>query len=180
MTLAEHHSGPFTVEEVRAIPDDCFRYELLDGVLIVSPAPYLDHQRVVARLMLLLSLAGQPEYEVLPAPVDWKINDLCMLEPDLLVIRSDDPAIKWVDHPPLLAIEVLSPSSRIRDWNDKRVAYGEAGLPAYWIVDPAGPGLSVFELEGTDLVQIAQVSCEEAYVAQYPFRVEVVPARLVR
>ncbi|MGH9128710.1 MAG: Uma2 family endonuclease [Acidimicrobiales bacterium] len=180
MALAEHRSGPFTVEDVWAIPDDCFRYELLDGVLIVSPSPYVDHQRVVIRLALLLTLAGQPDYETLPAPLDWKISNERMFEPDILVIRSDDPAYKRIEHPPLLAVEVLSPSSRIRDWNDKRVAYGEAGLPVYWIVDPAGPSLTVFELEGETLVQRAQVTGEEAYMAQHPFSVEVVPARLVR
>ncbi len=100
MALSEHHYGPFTAEDVRAIPDDCFRYELLDGTLLVSPAPSRVHQRALSRLLVLLAVAGQRTYEVLPAPFDWKINDIRMFEPDLVVIRADDPSHKWVDTPP--------------------------------------------------------------------------------
>ena len=71
MTIAEAWpttSRPFTVTDLDKVPDDGRRYELVDGVLMVSPAPSVQHQHVLARLLVLLDVACPPRVFVLPGP----------------------------------------------------------------------------------------------------------------
>ncbi len=75
---------PFTAADLDALPDDGRRYELIDGVLIVSPAPSYPHQRAASNLHVLLRSACPDEFEVLFAPLDIKLADDTVLEPDLL------------------------------------------------------------------------------------------------
>ncbi len=62
----------WTVDDLDRLPDDGLRYELLDGILLVSPAPTRRHQRAVWQLGLLLQAPCPPELEVLVAPLDWR------------------------------------------------------------------------------------------------------------
>ena len=84
-----------------------------------------------------------------------------------------------LEGPPLLAIEVLSPSTRRIDLGSKRLAYEAAGLPAYWLVDPDVPSLTVLELDAGRYVERATVTGEEPFHATFPFSMTVVPARLL-
>src|SRR5439155_27378598 len=74
-----------TVEDVDALPDDGHRYELLDGTLLVTPAPATIHQRIVLRLAALLLAAKGPEHDVLPAPTDWVVSPSTKFQPDVIV-----------------------------------------------------------------------------------------------
>lgn len=116
-------SGPFTRDDLEHMPHDGHRYELLDGTLLVSPAPPFRHQRAVANLHLLLEAACSPDL-VAPRP---QFTD------------RDLPG------PPLLAVEVLSPSTRI-DLLLKRDRLQAAGVPSYWLVDADTPSLTALEL----------------------------------
>jgi Uma2 family endonuclease len=80
----------------------------------------------------------------------------------------------------ILAVEVLSPSSRRRDVGDKLTAYRDAGVPSYWVVDPVNPRLRAWELEDGQYVEIADVSGDEEWTATEPFEVTVRPADLTR
>jgi Uma2 family endonuclease len=81
---------------------------------------------------------------------------------------------------PLLAVEVLSRSTRLKDLNLKRAHYERSGVDAYWILDPKEPGaLTAFELDGGIYSQVAHVEAEAEFVATRPFPVTVVPARLL-
>src|SRR5438034_6591152 len=99
----------WTVDDLDALPDDGLRYELFDGVLVVSAAPYLRHQRALQGMYRLLFAACPPVLEVFVAPVDFRPNRVRSFEPDLLVVprglSGDQPA---VEHPPVLAVEILS------------------------------------------------------------------------
>ena len=85
----DHIDGEWTVDDLETLPDDGLRYELLDGTLIVSPAPVPRHQRAIVRLVLLLSAACPADHEVFVAPLDWQPDRRTSLEPDLLVVRKD-------------------------------------------------------------------------------------------
>ena len=76
---------PLTRADVRELPDDGHRYELLDGMLLVSPSPTHRHQRAVTRLGLLLGNACPSDQELLVAPFDVVLADDTVLQPDLLV-----------------------------------------------------------------------------------------------
>src|ERR1700685_368910 len=81
--------GVFTWDDLETLPEDGFRWELVDGQLLVTPAPRLRHQRVIRRLCRLLTAACPGELEVVLSPYDWKISLTTVFEPDLMVVRKD-------------------------------------------------------------------------------------------
>ncbi|HEY8474535.1 MAG TPA: Uma2 family endonuclease [Natronosporangium sp.] len=101
---------PFTRADLAGMPDDGRRYELIDGVLIVSAAPGRLHQRAVGRLLRLLGDACPPEFEVLPGPFAVGLADDTELQPDV-VGRVADLTDRDLPAAPALAVEVLSPST---------------------------------------------------------------------
>lgn len=94
------------------IPDDGHRYELIDGNLIVSPTPTWRHQDIVVALASTLRASCPPDLKVLVAPVDVVLDDSSVVEPDVVVVRRSDLGERMVEAPPVLAVEVLSPSTR--------------------------------------------------------------------
>jgi Uma2 family endonuclease len=108
-------ADPYTVDDLAGMPDDGRRYELLDGELLVSPAPGRLHQRAVVRLCGLLDDACPPELEVLVAPFGVRQGDKTELETDVLVARVADLNPRHLPVAPLLAVEVLSPSTTMVD-----------------------------------------------------------------
>ena len=170
-----------TVEDMENQPDDEFRYELDDGVLIVSPAPAPLHQRAVTRLVVTLSAACPPELEVL-AGVGVNINRYQHRVPDVAVVRAGFTDTSFLEMPPVLAVEVASPRTRLYDRNRKKDVYEKFGIPAYWIVEPDldQPELIVFELRDGLYQQVARVAGDEAFGATLPFPVTVTPSALVR
>ena len=136
----------WTLEMVHALPDDGNRYELLDGELLVSPAPSLAHQRVLLVLNERIRpyTAALGDCETLLAPAAVTFSPRRELQPDLLVLPLVDGrrAERFSDVGRLLlAIEVLSPSTTRNDRYKKRVAYQQEGVPETWIVDPAARGV---------------------------------------
>ena len=129
----------WTVEDLEHLPDDGQRYEVLDGELLVTPAPTLDHQDAIARLHLLLApyLAEQRCGHAVLAPADVVFSPRRGVQPDLFVIPlADGRRPKRVDpRRVLLAVEVLSPSTARVDRVMKRRVYREEGVREYWTVD---------------------------------------------
>ncbi len=174
-------SAPLTVADVWAIPDDGHRYELIEGVLIVTPAPGAAHQTCAAWIWSLLRAAAAPEHLVLMAPFDWVAGPQTLLQPDVLVARRADVAAtgdKRLERPPILVVEVASQSTRMVDRGTKRLAFAAAGVPVYWLVEPDEPSLTVLRLREGAYVDEATASGDEAYTAAEPFAVTVVPSRL--
>lgn len=183
VTIAEawpEHGAGFTIDDLDRMPDDGHKYELLDGTLIVSPAPGLPHQRVAIVLAMLLELACPEDLVVFPN-VNVRLDKATALEPDVVVARPSDPGGPRLVGPPLLVAEILSPDSALRDLNLKLAAYERYGVPCYWVVDPDldRPALRVFELSGGAYREVAHVVGDEAFHAKRPFAVQVVPSRLV-
>ncbi len=169
-----------TVDDMENMPDDEFRYELDDGVLIVSPAPSSLHQLAVTRLTLILSAACPTELVVL-AGVGVNITRFQHRVPDLAVVRADSFGTTFQEHPPLLAVEVASPRTRLYDRSRKKDIYEKFGIPSYWIVTPERdlPELTVFELRSGSYELAAQIAGDDAFEAELPFTVTVAPSRLV-
>ncbi|USQ79049.1 Uma2 family endonuclease [Ornithinimicrobium faecis] len=179
MTALPRVVGEWTVDDVDRLPDDGLQYELLDGALLVTPAPTMWHQRAVGRLYQLLLAACPRGFEVFFAPLDWRPDRLTSLQPDVLVVRNDDVRDGDIGAALVLAVEVLSPSTSRKDRTLKRSRYEEAGVSAYWIVDPAEPSFEALDLVDRHYVAAAQVSGTGSARLELPFPVEVVPADLV-
>jgi Uma2 family endonuclease len=133
----------WTRKAVLALPDDGRRYELIDGELVVTPAPRGVHQVAVSALEAVLrdALRGTGPAHVLHSPADITLGDDEILQPDLFVYRtaSGRHLLEWTDITELvLVIEVLSPSTARYDRELKRRRYQRAGVPEYWIVDLDG------------------------------------------
>ncbi len=130
----------WTADMVRALPDDGKRYEVIDGELFVTPAPTLCHQRAAFELGTLLKsyVATHAIGEVVLSPADVLTAEHVMVQPDVFVaglVEGRKPA-SWKDvGTPLLAIEILSPSTARADRQVKRRLYQRKRVPEYWIVD---------------------------------------------
>lgn len=112
---ARPRPGEWTVDDLAHLPDDGMRYELFDGELVVSPAPFPLHQRSVAAFYRLLYAACPPDLEVLFSPIDFQPTKKRSFEPDLVVVRrADVRPMAVLTAPPLLTVEVISTSSRKR------------------------------------------------------------------
>jgi Uma2 family endonuclease len=140
------HSGPFTPEDREAMPEDGRRVELIDGCLVVSPSAGRPHNDLVMQLFRLLDAACPADVTIYNIPYDYRLPDGSELVPDITVARTDDLGEKRLTRAPLLVVEVISPSSRWMDPVVKRAKYEVAGVPAYWIADPALPRVTVLEL----------------------------------
>ena len=133
-------AGLWTREMVLDLPDDGNRYELLDGQLIVTPAPTPRHQAAVTVLLARLHLYLNPIREgvVYAAPADVPLDGRQYLQPDLLVVKTPGGRHpeSWAEAgTPLLVIEVGSPSTARYDRLLKRLRYLRSGVSEYWIVD---------------------------------------------
>lgn len=140
-----------TYDDLAQLPDDGKRYELLEGELVVSPAPMRRHQRAVMELVLFLARARDAGYgDVYIAPFDVAFDPHNVTEPDLLFVRRERLDIitdTKVQGAPDLVVEVLSPSTADRDLRAKRQVYAKFRVPYYWIVDPEARTVQVLTLE---------------------------------
>jgi Uma2 family endonuclease len=128
----------WTREAVLALPDDGNRYELFDGELVVTPSPARRHQAGIALFIEHLSrfLDSHRVGRLHTSPADLKLDGQQVAQPDIFVFPGRSLSGTWADAPlPMLAIEVLSPSTARYDRGLKRRIYQRSGVAEYWIVD---------------------------------------------
>jgi Uma2 family endonuclease len=130
----------WTAARVRELPDDGRRYEVVDGELLVTPAPRLPHQEAVFRLAQILDayVRASAGGHVFSSPADIEFDPHTLVQPDVFVAPSvaGRRPRNWAEITGLLlAVEVLSPSSARADRMTKRRRYQRAGVPEYWVVD---------------------------------------------
>ncbi|MGH8791288.1 MAG: Uma2 family endonuclease [Stackebrandtia sp.] len=129
--------GEWTVDDLYALPEDGMRRELVDGVLVEMPSPKADHQLLAALLTAELHRGRPSEYAVTQA-VDVRFdlkNSRC---PDLPVVAasamSGGPS-HFAAEDVVLAVEIVSPSTKSQDRFAKPIQYAQAGIPHYWRID---------------------------------------------
>ncbi len=178
----EASDQPLNVDDLARMPDDGRRYELVEGKLDVSPAPVFDHTCVDSRLTYHLTAGAPDEFTVLTGPgVNFNADRTHHRIPDLAVIRADAAERPYLTKPPLLAVEILSPESVLRDSNTKRAEYADFGIESYWIVNPHPDkvGISEMRLENGQYRDITQVYGEDVFETELPFPIRIVPHWLV-
>lgn len=171
--------GPITVADLDRIPNDGRRYELMDGTLVVSPRPTTVHQFVAMRLATTLDRACSDGLCVMAEPA-VQLGEESELAPDLVVVSIDEVGGTKFTAPPLLVVEVRSPSTALIDLNRKKAVYEKFGVPSYWIVDPepSRPELTVFELrEGS---YVLEATSTQPVTVSHPFTITITPADLTR
>ena len=161
------------------MPEDGHRYELIDGVLLVSPGPGLPHQDMVGNLYLLLRAGVPAHLKVVLAPFDVVLANDTVIQPDLLVAPRSQFTGKELPGAPLLAVEVLSPNTRRIDLLLKRDRLQSAAAPSYWVIDPVEVAVTVLELQGEVYREIAHVVASQSCEVLLPYPMTIVPDQLL-
>lgn len=145
----------WTYSEFARLPESgSARHEVIADELVVTPAPSLHHQRIAGRLFARLFdfVEAQRLGEVFHAPLDVLLGEGDYVEPDVVFVREercgDTLSDRGVEGPPDLVIEILSPATEARDRGIKLERYRLFGVAEYWIVDPEGRSIEVWDLGG--------------------------------
>jgi Uma2 family endonuclease len=130
----------WTYAEFARLPDDGNRYEVIAGELSVTPSPRPSHQNMVGKLAELLRpfVRRHGLGRVYPGPIDVLFAEGDYLVPDLVFVRRDrldTVTDRGVESAPDLVVEIVSPSTAVRDRGVKRERYAQLGVPEYWIID---------------------------------------------
>ena len=156
MTPADWVAGPrqgdWTYEAYAALTDDGERYEIVQGVLVMSPVPSGPHQGVTGKIYryLCAQILDTRLGLVLPSPLDVVLSEQNMFQPDVVVLLKEHLTrygVKRIIGAPDLLVEVISPSSKLYDRALKPLVYEQAGVPEYWLVDEEKRVIEVFTLE---------------------------------
>lgn len=172
MALPQLRTERYTYADYASWPEDV-RYELLDGVAYaMTPAPSDKHQAVLGELFFAVRSALEDSpcqvrmapYDVLlDAPERGRKDAEQVVQPDLVVI-CDRGKIKphGCEGVPDLVVEIVSPSSNVRDYVEKLRAYERFGVPEYWILEPDAQRLNVFRItEASRLDPVASLTPED-------------------
>lgn len=147
--------GQWTYEDYCRLPEDGWIYEIIEGELLMSPAPLTRHQQVKLNLSALLWLHNQQHNvgEILDAPLDVILpGQTSSVQPDIIFVLRDRLHIieeKNVQGAPDLAVEILSPWNWNVDRQKKFKLYAKAGVTEYWIIDPEQRTIELYELHGS-------------------------------
>lgn len=143
----------WTWEDLWNIPEDGNQYEIIDGELYEMAPPIPVHQMVSKRVFREFDRVAEAGKlgEVFFAPIGVKLSERDIVEPDIIFIARERLSIileKVVDGAPDVVVEVMSPSTRLKDLNVKTDLYARAGVPEYWQIDPRRRTVVVLALTG--------------------------------
>lgn len=157
--LKSQRKNCYTVVDYLAWPDD-MRCELIGGEIYdMSPAPTVAHQDAALGLSSALRAALKTRRsgggcgpidvcQVIISPIDVVLDKTTVVQPDIVVVCDAAKLAngRYVDGAPDLVVEVLSPSTALKDRREKRALYEKAGIQEYLLVDPLERYMEVYRL----------------------------------
>jgi len=157
-----------TYQEYLAMPEMKQRYEIIDGEIIMCPAPTFDHQWIAGNIFEVLRpfVRQRKLGAVLDAPLDVVVchDPLRTRQPDILYLSFERSgktlaelrAMPALEIPPDLTVEVLSPGNTRREMRDKLQDYINIGVRECWLVSPEAQTVEVLRLssEGATTVNL--------------------------
>ena len=157
-----------TFEEWQALPTIKQKCEVEDGVLVMPPSPFGEHPWTIRVIFGALDpfLTGNGLGVVLTAPYDVLVSrePLRVRQPDLLVVNAeltgitrpaDLAGLPYLERPPLLAVEVLSPSNTRRDIEQRLADYRSIGVPECWLSRFPSRSVEVLRLTADAAITVA-------------------------
>ena len=149
--MAARATVRFKANDIWDTPDDGNLYEVIDGKLYVSPPPIPQHQSGATELAgyLVRHVRDRNLGRVFLAPIGLVLDDEDGVQPDLVFVDAEHLSIigpRAIEGAPDLVVEVLSPSTRSRDYGIKMRRYAAAGVPHYRILDPLARSLEEYAL----------------------------------
>ncbi|MEK6783222.1 MAG: Uma2 family endonuclease [Bacteroidota bacterium] len=149
-TLTIDKTREWTVDDYLLLGEIKTPCQLINGELVMSPAPTPHHQRVLRKLFKVLDAASLPG-EIFFSPIDLHIDSKNVFQPDLVYLpdRSKDYLTeRGIEGPPDLIVEIISPSNSYTDRNQKKNSYLKFGIKEYWIIDPGNETIEIYTPEG--------------------------------
>lgn len=180
--ILDPHPEPWTEEEFLDLGETGNRIELLDGNLIVSPAPSKRHQHISRRLANTLEIACQAFDLVVFEAVNVRLGTGRIVIPDVVVAETDDEGAVVEATELRLVSEIVSPGSAATDRLLKMQLYAVGRIPWYFLVEPDGSELTLrlFRLDGEHYVEEAVAKSGERLEISEPFHLALDPAALLR
>ncbi|MDQ7821359.1 MAG: Uma2 family endonuclease [Candidatus Eremiobacteraeota bacterium] len=160
---AEVRRALLTYEDYLCLPSDGKRYEVLEGGLIMNPAPDLSHQGVSRNLVVILSnfLKGTNTGALYHAPVDVVLDDRTIVQPDIIFISKEKSSIlgsRGIEGAPDLVVEIHSASTMRTDRVIKFQLYAQFGVEWYWMLDPRVKVLEEYARKGEGYTLVSEHS----------------------
>lgn len=157
-TLEPRYRGlRLSADEYLQLDDDGFRYELVDGVVCMSPSPTPAHQEIVLEIgaQIRNHLQQHPIGKVF-VELDVQLRGDLVYRPDVVFLRAEraEQCRERVVGPPDLIVEVVSPDSKRYDAETKRGDYERCGVAEYWMIDPQRDSMVFLRLQGERYVEI--------------------------
>ena len=153
--MSDQEKREYTTDDILALPEGV-RAELIDGKMYYMASPTMTHQRLLVGLTVQIynhirEHGGGCQVFAAPFAVFIMNDKRNYFEPDILVVCDPDKLDEAGCHgAPDWVIEIVSPTSRRRDYFTKLFKYRAAGVKEYWIVDPEKNGVMVYEFEKDD------------------------------
>lgn len=160
MSAELHIPHEWTTRDLEALPDDGYRYEIVDGQLLVTPPPTFRHQLIADRYCRWLRHQGEEAVTAVGVVVPAELNrQESFVIPDVVAVsrRALDSYDRYLQPSAVrLAVEVISPSTRRRDRVIKKDLYAEMGFPRYVLVDMEQSQVQEFALLEGDYIEVLQ------------------------
>lgn len=169
-----------TLDDWDALPEDnSAQFELQEGVLVVCPKPASPHQDAMMLLAFQFHQQLPAGFKVL---ADFEVLVFAdppptVRAPDLIVLARTGPLKRAAASQVLIAVEIISPGSRVTDMVRKAYEYAKAGIPHYWVIDldPPAPSITVYGLgaPGDGYVESQRATGELVTTVPFPLRIDV-------
>jgi len=154
-----------TYQDYAKLPENA-PYQLIDGELVMSPAPTRNHQQIAKNIFRKLDRFVEISKmgEVYFAPLDVLFGDTETFQPDIIYISKENKSLMKEENiigAPDLIVEILSPSTAYYDLKHKKNIYELSGVKEYWIVDPMEKTVEIFFNENKKYTLIGNYSKTE-------------------
>jgi Uma2 family endonuclease len=161
-----------TYEDYLNLPNDGNRHEIIDGEQYMTPAPQTRHQIVSRNIeRILLNYIEDNDFgQLIHSPIDVVLSETTIVQPDVLFIRKEREGIikkNFIEGPPDLIVEILSPGNEKLDRITKMKYYAMFGISEYWLIDYEVRILEQYVLKG-QIFERAGVNTEEFSPSIFP------------
>src|SRR6516164_9379285 len=161
-----------TADDYRSMPETGPRYQLIEGELVMSPAPNRYHQDISQNLefLLLKYLQKHPIGRIYHAPFDVYLSQYNVFQPDILFVGNDRLAIlteAGAAGAPNLVVEILSTRTAALDKESKRKVYAREGVEELWLLDPALKSVAVYRLQEQPAQPLAVYGLNDKFESAY-------------